>query len=231
MKALNNNYGIIISLIIHIFILAIPVSITLSRNLKEVDLFFIDERVIEPDIKKILKEPQKKDNSISLEKEQSVSEVFEPMVKNVEDVPNKINEVIEPVVESRNENSDISIQPAPVPSMPVSIESPQPAVKAKTFEDVEFGSVSGPNFNHREMPVYPTMARRLGKEGRVLLRLTIDEKGRLLNVEVIEDGGFGFTEAAIEAVKKSTFFPAFKDGKPVISRALLPIRFALRRAE
>jgi TonB family protein len=95
--------------------------------------------------------------------------------------------------------------------------------------DVEFGTATGPRFLHRELPVYPMMARRLGKEGRVILRLAIDEKGDLLNVEVTEKAGHGFTEAAVEAVKKSTFLPAKKDGKPIASRALLPIRFQLER--
>jgi protein TonB len=73
------------------------------------------------------------------------------------------------------------------------------------------------------------MARKLNQEGRVLLKLTIDEKGNLLNVEVIEKADYGFTEAAVEAVKKSTFLPAKKDGKSIASRALLPIRFRLER--
>jgi protein TonB len=73
------------------------------------------------------------------------------------------------------------------------------------------------------------MARKLGREGRVVLKLTIDEKGNLSDIEVIEKAGYGFTEAAVEAVRKSTFFPAKKNGKPIASRALLPIRFQLER--
>jgi protein TonB len=96
-------------------------------------------------------------------------------------------------------------------------------------EDVRFGSDVAPRFLHREIPIYPLLARRLGKEGKVLLRLTIDEKGNLLSMDVIEKGGYGFTEAAMEAVKKSTFLPAKKDGKPIASRALLPVRFRLER--
>jgi TonB family protein len=95
--------------------------------------------------------------------------------------------------------------------------------------ETRFGASVAPAFLHREMPIYPMMARKLGKEGKVLLRLTIDEKGNLLGVDVIERGGYGFTEAAMEAVKKSTFLPAKKDGKPIASRALLPVRFRLER--
>ena len=90
-----------------------------------------------------------------------------------------------------------------------------------------FGASVAPAFLHREMPSYPMFARKLGREGKVTLKLTIDEKGNLLNVEVIEKAGYGFTEAAVEAVKKSTFLPAKKDGKPIASRALLPLRFQL----
>jgi protein TonB len=95
--------------------------------------------------------------------------------------------------------------------------------------ETRFGASVAPAFLHRETPVYPMMARKLGREGEVLLKLTIDEKGNLLNVEVMDKAGYGFTEAAVEAVKKSTFLPAKKDGKPITSRALLPIRFRLER--
>ena len=101
----------------------------------------------------------------------------------------------------------------------------------KTGNPIEtrFGTSIAPAFLHKEMPIYPMMARKLGREGRVMLKLTIDEKGNLLDVEVIEKAGYGFTEAAVEGVKKSTFLPAKKDGKRIASRALLPIRFQLER--
>ena len=95
--------------------------------------------------------------------------------------------------------------------------------------ETSFGGSVAPAFLHREMPVYPLFARRFGKEGKVVLKLTIDEKGNLLNVEVIDKANYGFTEAAVEAVKKSTFLPAKKNGRPIASRAFLPIRFQLER--
>ncbi|MGQ9571450.1 MAG: hypothetical protein ACUVUQ_11560 [Thermodesulfovibrionales bacterium] len=42
--------------------------------------------------------------------------------------------------------------------------------------DTEFGSTGAPTFLKRQMPVYPALARKLGKEGKVVLRLFIDEK-------------------------------------------------------
>ncbi|GEM_PF-2283491 len=91
-----------------------------------------------------------------------------------------------------------------------------------------FGSPGGPKYRHKEIPVYPALARRLGKEGKVLLRLTIDENGDLVNAEVIEDSGYGFADAALAAVKRSVFIPPTLNGRPVRSRALLPVTFTLR---
>ena len=92
----------------------------------------------------------------------------------------------------------------------------------------KFGSSDAPGFLYREIPQYPFAARRRGEEGKVVLKLTIDEKGNLLNIEVIESTGSDFTVSAIEAVKHSKFSPAKKNNTPVVCMALLPIRFALK---
>lgn len=91
----------------------------------------------------------------------------------------------------------------------------------------EFGSINGPSFLRMVKPDYPRLARRLGREDNVLLRLFIDEHGRLGSVELIEKAGYGFDEAAIEAVKASTFRPARLNGISVACKALLPVRFKL----
>jgi len=94
--------------------------------------------------------------------------------------------------------------------------------------ETSFGSVGAPAFLHREMPVYPLVARRFGKEGKVVLKLLIDKNGILKNIEVIEPAGFGFTEAAVSAITKSTFTPAYRNGETIASKALLAVRFILR---
>lgn len=92
----------------------------------------------------------------------------------------------------------------------------------------KFGASDAPGFLYREIPQYPFAARRRGEEGKVVLKLTIDEKGYLLNIEVIESTGSDFTVSAVEAVKRSKFCPAKKNNTPVVCMALLPIRFALK---
>ncbi|KAF0180197.1 MAG: periplasmic protein TonB [Nitrospirae bacterium] len=97
--------------------------------------------------------------------------------------------------------------------------------KSSVASDVVFGEGTGPRFVRQEQPAYPLLAKKLGKQGRVLLRLSINEKGILTHVEVLEDSGFGFAEAAVTAVRKSSFAPATSEGIPVASRARLPITF------
>jgi len=94
--------------------------------------------------------------------------------------------------------------------------------------DTQFGNIGAPAFLHRELPVYPKLARRMEKEGKVVLKLLIGMDGKLNSVEVIEPAEYGFTEAAVEAVKKSTFIPAHVNGKKVASRAILSVRFTLK---
>ena len=90
-----------------------------------------------------------------------------------------------------------------------------------------FGAANGPAFTNMVRPAYPRIARKLGREGVVKLRLMIDEKGRLLSVNVLEKAGHGFDEAAVNAVKASSFRPAKLHGKPVACRALWKVKFAL----
>ncbi len=93
-----------------------------------------------------------------------------------------------------------------------------------------FGSSDGPRFLRKTMPIYPPVAKRLQKEGNVLLRVTIDERGRPVDVEIVKGAGFGFDEEAVKAVQCSTFVPAKKEGKPLACKVLLPIRFVLKQS-
>jgi len=96
------------------------------------------------------------------------------------------------------------------------------------YIESRFGDSGAPYFIHQEMPVYPALARKMGKEGRVLLKLFIDANGRLQNIEVVEAAGFGFTEATMEAVKKSKYAPGYYKGMKVATKVLLPVRFRLQ---
>lgn len=98
----------------------------------------------------------------------------------------------------------------------------------KNVAETAFGNSGAPSFIHREIPIYPFQARRFGKEGTVVLKLHIDKNGYLQSIEVIQPSQFGFTEAAVDAIKKSTFAPAHRKGEKIASKALLSVRFNLK---
>jgi len=64
-------------------------------------------------------------------------------------------------------------------------------------------------------PEYPTMSRRLGEEGQVVLLLTVDEDGRVLEAVVDKSSGFErLDEAAVrEATRRWRLIPGTINGK------------------
>ncbi|MEM5788140.1 MAG: TonB family protein, partial [Syntrophobacteraceae bacterium] len=97
--------------------------------------------------------------------------------------------------------------------------------------EASFGETDGPRFVRRVLPVYPRLAREMGKEGTVVLRLTIDERGQLQKVLVVKSAGSAFDSKALDAVKASSYSPAKKGGRPVLCSANLHIHFVLKGSE
>jgi protein TonB len=88
------------------------------------------------------------------------------------------------------------------------------------------------SYRETPRPHYPDSARREGKEGRVLLRVLIDEEGRTKAVEVNASSGHDMLDhAATEAIKKWRFVPARAGGKPVETWVKVPIDFQLSNAK
>ncbi len=80
-------------------------------------------------------------------------------------------------------------------------------------------------------PKYPDTARRDGKEGRVLLRVLVNEEGRSASVEVNRSSGVeSLDKAALEAIKRWRFSPARLGDRPVESWVRIPIDFRLTDA-
>lgn len=108
-----------------------------------------------------------------------------------------------------------------------SLESANQRVTNENIYSRSFGSSDGPKFLKRIIPEYPLREKRLGIEGKVVLELLIDENGRLISVKVLESTNDDFSQAALRAVRASSFRAATENGAFVRSRAILPIRFVL----
>jgi protein TonB len=79
-----------------------------------------------------------------------------------------------------------------------------------------------------DRPDYPTMARRMRVEGEVVMRLHVDEVGRVTGVDLVSGvGRAGVDEVALGAARNARFRPATRGGKPVPSTYLLTLPFRL----
>jgi protein TonB len=76
---------------------------------------------------------------------------------------------------------------------------------------------------------YPPMALRMGMEADVTLRIIVDPEGNVTKAEIIKNGGAGFDEEALKAVKQSRFEPAQKDGQNVPAEFTFIYKFRLQR--
>ena len=110
------------------------------------------------------------------------------------------------------------------------LDTPTPD-EAPGLDGVSFESEPGivrPAYKFKVEPKYPEVASKAGKEGQVILQATIDENGIPKDIVPITDIGFGFEEAAIAALKKTTFRPATKGGNPISLQVEIPYSFTLK---
>jgi protein TonB len=76
-------------------------------------------------------------------------------------------------------------------------------------------------------PVYPELARRAEVEGMVIVLVTIDEGGRVIDAEIASSDSAVFDQAALEAAYKFVFKPAYQRDIPVKARIAIRFRFSL----
>jgi protein TonB len=76
---------------------------------------------------------------------------------------------------------------------------------------------------------YPELAAKQGIEAVVYLELHIDRNGRIRNVIVLKDPGYGFAQAAVVALEGIVCQPAAANGEAVAVKFRYPVRFTLRR--
>lgn len=77
-------------------------------------------------------------------------------------------------------------------------------------------------------PAYPAMARRMGEQGRVVLRVHVSAAGRADEVEVQASSGYGRLDASAgDAVRRWKFAPARRGNEAVPAWVLVPVSFKL----
>lgn len=113
----------------------------------------------------------------------------------------------------------------PVAAAPVTPAPPAPA-KAEI-------SVSAPRFDvdylDNPAPVYPALAKRMGEEGKVMLRVHVEANGQPSRIEIRNSSGSPrLDQAAEQAVWRWKFVPAKRGNDAVAAWVVVPISFNLR---
>lgn len=79
-------------------------------------------------------------------------------------------------------------------------------------------------------PRYPPISRRLGEEGKVLLRVQVDQAGQPIAVVLHQGSGFSrLDQSAAEAVRGWRFVPARRGQQAVTEWVVVPVIFSLTR--
>ncbi|HUP94654.1 MAG TPA: energy transducer TonB, partial [Burkholderiales bacterium] len=78
-------------------------------------------------------------------------------------------------------------------------------------------------------PAYPPISRRMGEEGKVMLRVHVNERGLPDDVQLkASSGSQRLDDTALQTVKQWKFVPARRGDMPVVAWVLVPISFSLR---
>ena len=116
--------------------------------------------------------------------------------------------------------------PSLINKLDVDVEKEGPGLGGVDFEP-EPGVIE-PKIKYLAEKKYPDSAKKAGKEGKVILKATIDENGIPRDIVALTNLGYGLEEAAITMLRKSTFRPATKAGKPISLEVEIPVDFKLK---
>lgn len=116
----------------------------------------------------------------------------------------------------------IDAPPPPPPPPPAPTAPPKPKAQLVSENDTPAKGLSTPP------PQYPAAMRTAGITGVVVVRLTIDEHGNVVDAKIVK-GDPNFDAAVLEAVKKWKYEPAkHEDGKPFLSTKVVKVPFKIK---
>lgn len=146
----------------------------------------------------------------------------------------KVKQLVTKAPEAPQPQPVVVPDPDPEPEAVEEKSLPVPAAEEPTKPQMPAGpvtlsselSVSCPSLT---APTYPAISRRMGEEGKLVLRVELDEDGRIDDARVINSSGYDrLDKAALEAVRSWRCRPSMRDGQPVRAVALQPFNFVLQ---
>jgi len=169
----------------------------------------------EPEVVPLLPTPPKPEPVIKKQK---------PVVRETKPTPQPVEQAPAPAVQEVSAPTPPAPQPVIAKAPEVKPEPEKPQVKEDIIEEPKFGVA----YLNNPAPTYPPMSRRIGEQGRVLMRVLVSASGDPETVTIENSSGSGrLDEAAMQAVKKWRFVPAKKNKQPISAYVLVPIKFSL----
>ena len=108
---------------------------------------------------------------------------------------------------------------------PVAAAPPAPPVAPAPAQPK---TISGVEYLQAPQPEYPSLSRRMGEEGKAVLRVLVNEKGRAEHIELQKSSGSPrLDDAARQAIARALFKPYLEDGRAIAVYAIVPITFQL----
>jgi len=137
-------------------------------------------------------------------------------------------------------------KPPPIPEQPEMVKEPSDSLPDFTediLEEEEFqktgefapgtpGQVmrkARPIYRKNPKPEYPSLARRKGYEGTVVLEALVDRNGRVSDLRVLKSSGYPILDrSAIASVKEWLFEPGMRGDEKTEMWVKIPVRFELK---
>jgi protein TonB len=122
----------------------------------------------------------------------------------------------------------VEIRPTPAPEpAPVAAAAPSAPPAPPAPPRVELPSSSADYLNN-PAPAYPAISKRLGEQGKVMVRAYIDANGAPGQAQIARSSGYErLDQAALQAVLKWRFVPGRRNGVAEAMWLNLPIQFSL----
>jgi len=182
-------------------------------------------QTLQPEINQSLEQPKQ-----TLKRNRAVNESSIKLEQSVMTTKSSTTEVMPDVEKSRTESLN-PIEHIQVATQETSTEK-HAETKADYAESVE-EKIEPPKFGvaylNNPAPDYPSLSRRKGDEGRVLLKVLVSADGKAEDVQIEKSSGFELLdEAAQKTVKQWRFVPARKGGEVLSAYVIVPIKFSLK---
>ena len=204
------------ALVVYMLSTQTPIEKVQSKPVKPMMVSIIAPPSPEPEIVPIIEPPKPEPKPVV--KPKKVVEKIKPIEKPVE-------RLIEATTEPPKEE-EIS-KPEATPVLAAELAQVEPKAELVIEEKIEPPRFGVSYLNNPE-PEYPSISRRQGEEGRVLMKVLVSASGAAEDVQIEKSSGSDrLDNAAVSAVKRWRFIPAKKNNQPLSAYVLVPIKFSL----